>query len=54
MRKDISCYVKDCKICATQKDERHKEFWTTVRIPIAKLPWQKVQLNFINGLASKE
>jgi len=33
MRKDISGYVKACKTCATKKDDRHKEYGTTVRVP---------------------
>jgi hypothetical protein len=38
MRKDISNYVKACKTCPTKKDDRHKEYGNTVRVPVAELP----------------
>ena len=53
MRKDISGYVKACKTCATKKDDRHKKYGTSVRVPIAELPWQEVQLDFITDLLVK-
>ena len=50
MRRDISGYVKACKICSTQKEGRHKDYGTAVRMPIANMPWQEVQLDFISEL----
>ena len=53
IRKDISGYVKACKTCATKKDDRHKEYGTAVRVPVAELPWQEIQLDFITDLQVK-
>ena len=53
MRKDISGYVKAWKTCATKKDDRHKEYGTAVRVPVAELPWQEIQLDFITDLPVK-
>jgi len=38
MRKDTSGYVKACKTYDTKKDDRYKEYGTTVRVPVAELP----------------
>ena len=53
MRKDNSGYVKACKTCATKKDDRHKEYGTAVRVPVAELSRQGVKLNFITDLSVK-
>ena len=53
MRKNISVYVKACKTCTTKKDNRHKEYGTAVRVPVAELPWQDIQLDFITDLPVK-
>ena len=53
MRKDISGYVKACKTFATKKNDRHKEYSTAVRVPVAELPWQEVQLDFLTDLPVK-
>ena len=53
MRKNISGYVKAWKTCATKKDDRHKEYGTAVRVSVAELPWQEVQLDFITDLPVK-
>eukprot|EP00833_Pecoramyces_ruminatium_P016170 jgi/Orpsp1_1/1190202/evm.model.d7180000077406.1 len=50
MQKDIAGYVKSCKICCQKKDDRHKPYGKAVRVPIAELPWQEVQLDFITDL----
>jgi len=50
MRRDILGYVKACKTCAIKKDDRHKEYGTAVRVPVAELLWQEVQLDFITDL----
>jgi len=53
IRKDISAYVKACNICITQKDTTHAKYGRTVRIPLAKLPWQEVEIDFITNLPLK-
>jgi len=53
MRKDTSDYVKACKTYDTKKDDRYKEYGTTVRVPVAELPWQEIQLECITDLPVK-
>jgi len=53
MRYDIAGYVKACKICSTEKDSRHKAYGTAVRVPVADMPWQEVQIDFITDLPVK-
>ena len=50
MKKNISGYVKACKTGATKKDDRHKEYGIAIRVSVAELPWQEVQLDFITEL----
>jgi len=53
MRNDISGYIKACTICSTKKDSRHKAYGTAVRVPIAEMPWQEVQIDFLTDLPVK-
>jgi len=53
MRKDISDYVRACKTYATKKDDINKEYGTAVRVPVAEIAWQEIQLDFITDLPVK-
>jgi len=53
MRNDISGYVKACIICTAKKDSRHKGYGTAVRAPIAEMPWQEIQIDFLTELPVK-
>ncbi|KAK4383419.1 Transposon Ty3-I Gag-Pol polyprotein [Sesamum angolense] len=58
MEEDVEPYVRTCLVCQLDKVERKKEAGLLQPLPIPKVPWQSISMDFIssfskvNGMAS--
>ncbi|KAK4394407.1 hypothetical protein Sango_1911500 [Sesamum angolense] len=49
MEEDVEAYVRTCLVCQLDKVERKKEAGLLQSLPIPKVPWQSVSMDFITG-----
>ncbi|KAK4381994.1 Retrovirus-related Pol polyprotein from transposon.6 [Sesamum angolense] len=49
MEEDVEAYVRTCLVCQLDKVERKKEAGLLQPLPIPKVPWQSILMDFISG-----